>query len=244
MTVQETELRFKKCPGCRSLVPETATRCRMCGESLEAATEPAPEKKSRVRQRTMSVPSSEVQKIKEQLGVASPPQPEVPPATASVDPEEPPVEEVYSPPAETEAPAEDLANGRTVFGAETAESIDYGENFSLPPQDSFSPPSHESFPANEPEVPAADEHVAVEEPVAAIASSELVDDDEVKPKKKRRRRRRRRKKDASEEAATHDGDYEERAGDVDESDDEGYREDESEEEVIMNVSEEGIEPDH
>lgn len=78
MTVQETELTFMRCPGCRSLVPPTATRCRMCGEALnnnqaqegkdDAAGDP---RKSRVRQRTMSLPPEEVESVKEQYGAGS-----------------------------------------------------------------------------------------------------------------------------------------------------------------------------
>lgn len=99
MTTEETELTFIRCPGCRSLVPAIATRCRMCGELLEqSAADKAPEKpqqkvslvgsaaaseeekegswedsgdamnrKSRVRQRTMSVSEDEVESVREQV---------------------------------------------------------------------------------------------------------------------------------------------------------------------------------
>lgn len=111
MTTEETELTFIRCPGCRSLVPAIATRCRMCGELLEqSAADKAPEKaaergaergmekpqqkmalvgsgavseeereisredsgdamnrKSRVRQRTMSVSEDEVESVREQI---------------------------------------------------------------------------------------------------------------------------------------------------------------------------------
>ena len=60
MTTEETELTFVRCPNCRSLVPAVASRCRMCGhhfevEASEEAGEQGSQKKSRVRQRTISV---------------------------------------------------------------------------------------------------------------------------------------------------------------------------------------------
>ncbi len=102
MTTEETELTFIRCPGCRSLVPAVATRCRMCGELLEsradkqekqeptsrgAAESEAPHgretasedhealdqpdplgRRSRVRQKTMSVSEHDVSAVKETLG--------------------------------------------------------------------------------------------------------------------------------------------------------------------------------
>jgi len=73
MTTEETELTFIRCPGCRSLVPAVAARCRMCGELLESQKSGKEQgadsvsKKSRVRQRTMSVSGDEVQTLKEQV---------------------------------------------------------------------------------------------------------------------------------------------------------------------------------
>ena len=62
MSTEETELRFIRCPSCRSLVPAVAVRCRMCGhyfedDGSEAALDTVEQekKKSRVRQRTLSV---------------------------------------------------------------------------------------------------------------------------------------------------------------------------------------------
>ncbi len=71
MTTDETELTFIRCPGCRSLVPAVASRCRMCGELLQNSTPESSvaaehggesdvfSRKSRVRQRTISSPHGE-----------------------------------------------------------------------------------------------------------------------------------------------------------------------------------------
>jgi len=78
MTTEETELTFIHCPGCRSLIPAVAKRCRMCGQVMNdaqsaaseaAADDDASEKKSRVRQRTITVEGDEVEGIKEQYGL-------------------------------------------------------------------------------------------------------------------------------------------------------------------------------
>ena len=69
MTTEETELTFVRCPSCRSLVPAVATRCRMCGHSFTEENETSsPEqssekKRSRVRQRTISVSRDEVDEM-------------------------------------------------------------------------------------------------------------------------------------------------------------------------------------
>lgn len=74
MSTDSTELTFVRCSSCRSLVPAVSTRCRMCGASLDAASDESAEqddKSSRVRQRTMSKPksqlSSAVQQLREEL---------------------------------------------------------------------------------------------------------------------------------------------------------------------------------
>jgi hypothetical protein len=70
MNTEETELTFIRCPSCRSLVPAVATRCRMCGhyfegESTDAQGEPTDlaKRKSRVRQRTISVSKDEMEDV-------------------------------------------------------------------------------------------------------------------------------------------------------------------------------------
>lgn len=65
MSTDSTELTFVRCPSCRSLVPAISTRCRMCGASLDSSGKPEDQeaesrKQSRVRQRTMSQPRSEL----------------------------------------------------------------------------------------------------------------------------------------------------------------------------------------
>ena len=107
MGAEETELTFVRCPSCRSLIPAVATRCRMCGFVLkengtsESAAEPASpppldSKKSRVRQRSVSLSKAELSELKSDLGLEStgegasvePPAPEPAPA----EPAEPAVE--------------------------------------------------------------------------------------------------------------------------------------------------------
>ena len=66
MSTDSTELTFVRCPSCRSLVPASQTRCRMCGASLDAGakadeTDKAADSRTpRVKQRTMSQPKSEL----------------------------------------------------------------------------------------------------------------------------------------------------------------------------------------
>lgn len=75
MTTEETEITFIRCPSCRSLVPSVAARCRMCGHQFQksdvASAPPAAEgteKRSRIRQRTISVTRGEG----DQLNVSAP----------------------------------------------------------------------------------------------------------------------------------------------------------------------------
>ena len=59
----ESEVTFIRCPSCRSLIPASSARCRMCGVSLEGsgakAEEPA-KPQGRVRQQTSSIPAADV----------------------------------------------------------------------------------------------------------------------------------------------------------------------------------------
>jgi len=70
MAGESAELTFVRCPFCKSLVPATSKTCRMCGESLEAQTnkdETESKKSSRIRQRTMTRPSDELQRAAQQI---------------------------------------------------------------------------------------------------------------------------------------------------------------------------------
>ncbi len=64
MSSETTELTFVRCPSCRSLVPATATRCRICNNPLEAGGKvdesDAAKAASRIRQRTISASADEV----------------------------------------------------------------------------------------------------------------------------------------------------------------------------------------
>ena len=67
MAGEDSDLQFIRCPGCRSLVPAAATRCRMCGQLLEQRRDEDNDqlvKKTRVRQRTMSVSEDEREALK------------------------------------------------------------------------------------------------------------------------------------------------------------------------------------
>lgn len=75
----DAELTFIRCPSCRSLMPAVATRCRMCGHVVESqpGTPEADhsekvEKKSRVRQRTVTVPENFLEDVKESSEPMSP----------------------------------------------------------------------------------------------------------------------------------------------------------------------------
>lgn len=64
MSHDSTELTFVRCPSCRSLVPAVSTRCRMCGATIDGGSKSdtldGNDKKSRVRQRTMSGPDTQL----------------------------------------------------------------------------------------------------------------------------------------------------------------------------------------
>jgi hypothetical protein len=68
MASEANELTFVRCPTCRSLVPASAARCRICNASLEAKKDSdnaqvGPTDSGRVRQRTVSAKPEEVEKI-------------------------------------------------------------------------------------------------------------------------------------------------------------------------------------
>ena len=73
MSTDSTELTFVRCPSCRSLVPAISSRCRMCGATIDAAVKPEEEADrgtrppSRVRQRTMSQPGSELNEVTDRV---------------------------------------------------------------------------------------------------------------------------------------------------------------------------------
>lgn len=64
MASETTELTFVRCPSCRSLVPASAARCRICNSPLESSAKSdeseAAKSASRVRQNTMSADPNEV----------------------------------------------------------------------------------------------------------------------------------------------------------------------------------------
>lgn len=66
MASSGSELTFLRCSSCRSLIPSSSTRCRMCGYKLEEAGDeasdasPESKKSQRVRLRTMALTASEV----------------------------------------------------------------------------------------------------------------------------------------------------------------------------------------
>jgi hypothetical protein len=64
MASETSELTFVRCPSCRSLVPESAARCRICNNQLEgagnAAATDANRPGSRVRQKTISASADEL----------------------------------------------------------------------------------------------------------------------------------------------------------------------------------------
>jgi hypothetical protein len=93
MASETNELTFVRCPTCRSLVPASAARCRICNAALEAggskpAATDSPNQTGRVRQKTVSATPEEVQTIVAGASIpATPPQPtgpaSAPPAPAA-----------------------------------------------------------------------------------------------------------------------------------------------------------------
>jgi hypothetical protein len=83
MASETNELTFVRCPTCRSLVPASASRCRICNATLEAGSKPSSTEPSasqgRARQKTVSAAAEEVRNI-----VASAPQSEPPARPAPV----------------------------------------------------------------------------------------------------------------------------------------------------------------
>lgn len=76
MANDDLDLTFIRCPSCRSLVPATATRCRMCGyllqgdegeNSEQSSDDTSLGQKGRVRQRTISLSEGERDEIKEKI---------------------------------------------------------------------------------------------------------------------------------------------------------------------------------
>lgn len=86
--MDSTEMSFVKCPQCKSLVPATSARCRMCGFGLEGVvtslTDKAEKTNGRVRQQTFTESddkvSAAIEKIREE---------EVTPAVTVLDEEDP-----------------------------------------------------------------------------------------------------------------------------------------------------------
>lgn len=82
MASETNELTFVRCPTCRSLVPASASKCRICNAALDAGSkaatgDSAPPSGGRVRQKTVAAGAEEVKGM-----VASKPAPAAPPAPA------------------------------------------------------------------------------------------------------------------------------------------------------------------
>ncbi len=97
MSSETTELTFVRCPSCRSLVPATATRCRICNNPLEggkgADESDAAKAASRIRQKTISASADEVASALAEMGDSAPEAaaPTPPPATQPAPAARPPV---------------------------------------------------------------------------------------------------------------------------------------------------------
>ncbi len=111
MTTDEVELQFIRCPGCRSLVPAVAQRCRMCGQLLskdgqqDKADTPGEHlsRKPRVRQKTISVTGDDLENLKRGLSEDD--------STVCQEAGE------ESSEPEAEAPAREVYSGRAAFRA-------------------------------------------------------------------------------------------------------------------------------
>jgi len=77
MASESSELTFVRCPSCRSLVPVSASRCRICNNPLDGAGKSAdsdPAKQGgRVRQKTISASASELMQMESEATRSVPP---------------------------------------------------------------------------------------------------------------------------------------------------------------------------
>ena len=76
MASESSELTFVRCPSCRSLVPVSASRCRICNNPLDGGGKPAesdPSKQGgRVRQKTISATADELMRMDAQSSESVP----------------------------------------------------------------------------------------------------------------------------------------------------------------------------
>lgn len=86
MASETNELTFVRCPTCRSLVPASASRCRICNATLEAGAKAASSEpqapQGRARQKTVSAAAEEVRNIVASSISSEPPARPAPPAPA------------------------------------------------------------------------------------------------------------------------------------------------------------------
>ncbi len=98
MASETSELTFVRCPTCRSLVPATASRCRICNATLEAGGKPAAGDAQaaggRGRQKTVAASPEEIANI---VAASTPPPPPAPAAPLQQSPQ----------PAQPESPIDD-----------------------------------------------------------------------------------------------------------------------------------------
>jgi hypothetical protein len=84
MASETNELTFVRCPTCRSLVPASASRCRICNATLEAGAKAASSEpqapQGRARQKTVSAAAEEVRNI---VASSTPSEPPARPAPAA-----------------------------------------------------------------------------------------------------------------------------------------------------------------
>jgi hypothetical protein len=88
MSSETTELTFVRCPSCRSLVPATATRCRICNNPLDGGNKAdesdAAKAAGRIRQKTISASADEVAGALAEVNAApAAPTPPAPPVQPS-----------------------------------------------------------------------------------------------------------------------------------------------------------------
>ena len=85
MASETSDLTFVRCPSCRSLVPASATRCRICNNPLDSLNKEEPDASrntagNRVRQKTITASPQEVEAaLAAAQGSQPPPTPEAPP---------------------------------------------------------------------------------------------------------------------------------------------------------------------
>ena len=87
MASETSDLTFVRCPSCRSLVPASASRCRICNNPLDGLNKDEPDQSKaagRVRQKTITASPQEVESVLRAAEAAEKPAPRAVSTAASL----------------------------------------------------------------------------------------------------------------------------------------------------------------